>query len=249
MDKNKIDKLAKLLKRLDNGENPTNIKKEARDFLSSISPLELSLAEQKPVNAGLAPEDPRHLCSAHLEMVGDEVTQMKNNLNPGHVIHTLVSEHEMILSFLDKLENTNRIIQASTNYDKDEFKKLHHIVEHLVGAEPHHQREEKVLFSRIEQQGVYGPTQVMRAEHEDLRRYKKELEELTGKGEKMGFDKFRKDLDRIGKFIISTLRDHIFKENNILYPTALRVIQEKAVWEQMKKECDKIGYCCFTPKD
>ena len=45
-----------------------------------------------------------------------------------------------------------------------------------------------------------------------------------------------------------TLRDHIFKENNILYPTALEVIKENSVWKKMKDDCDKIGYCCFTPE-
>ncbi|HLF85906.1 MAG TPA: hypothetical protein VI584_02375 [Nitrospiria bacterium] len=45
-----------------------------------------------------------------------------------------------------------------------------------------------------------------------------------------------------------TLRDHIFKENNILCPMALQVIPEKNSWDKMKAECDKIEYCCFTPE-
>jgi len=44
------------------------------------------------------------------------------------------------------------------------------------------------------------------------------------------------------------LREHISKENDILYPISLEVIPEEIVWQNMKKECDKIGYCCFTPK-
>jgi hypothetical protein len=29
---------------------------------------------------------------------------------------------------------------------------------------------------------------------------------------------------------------------------ALEVIKEKEVWQRIKKECDRIGYCCFMPK-
>ena len=48
------------------------------------------------------------------------------------------------------------------------------------------------------------------------------------------------------KYIIFNLRDHIFKENYILYPSSLEVIEEKEVWDDMKKRCDEIGYCSFT---
>lgn len=239
-----------LLKRLNAGEDPVSVKKEAQEFLASIDPKELSIAEQKLIEAGLAPEDLRYLCSAHLEMLGDELEKMKANLRPGHVIHTMVCEHDMILDFLDELEKVNQTIQKMESYstEKEEFNKLMHIAEHLIDAEPHHQREENVLFPEVEKRGVFGPPQIMRMEHEDLRRHKKELKELAETVYKMDFNTFKKRLDTVAKSIIHTLRDHIFKENNILYPTALQVIQEDKVWHNMKLECDKIGYCCFTPE-
>lgn len=250
MNQEKINQLTNLLKRLNSGEDPLKVKKEAQGFLASVEPSELSMAEQKLLDAGLKPEDLRHLCSAHLEMLGDEVDQMKANLKPGHMIHTLISEHEFILNFLDELEKTNQAIQKMkiSKEEMEEVKKLKHIAEHLVGAEPHHQREEEILFPAVESRGVYGPPQVMRMEHEDLRRYKKELKELVGNNNRDDFDKFKKELDRISQFIVLTLRDHIFKENSILYPTALQVIPESEVWQGMKQEADKIGYCCFTPE-
>lgn len=247
---NRIEKLTELLERLNASEDPARVKREAQEFLASIDPKELSFAEQKLIEAGLAPEDLHHLCSAHMEMLGDEVERMKEGLEPRHVIHTMVSEHEMILGFLDKLEKANQTIQKMEGYngEQEEFKKLMHIAEHLVGAESHHQREEEVLFPELEKRGVLGPPQIMRMEHEDLRRRKKELRELAESVNGMELDTFKKRLDKVAKFITFTLRDHIFKENNILYPTALQVIQEDGVWDEMRVECDKIGYCCFTPE-
>lgn len=256
---NKTERLAQILKRLNSGEDPAAVRSEAQDYLASISAEELTFAEQKLISAGLKPEELRHLCSAHMEMLGDEANVFKNNLPKGHVLHTLVSEHEMILNFLDKLEKANEKIQEMNAFNASDpiFGIVSHVAEHLEGAEPHHQREEEVLFPAVEARGVYGPTEIMRMEHKDLRRYKqeligvaKELSELSGLSElsELNFGEIKKRLDTTVKFILFTLRDHIFKENNILYPAALGVITKIDDWNELKEKCDKIGYCCFTPE-
>ena len=65
----------------------------------------------------------------------------------------------------------------------------------------------------------------------------------------MDFTEFKNRVSSAIKILIMTLRDHIFKENNILYPTSVEVIKEKSEWEEIKKGCDNVGYCKFTPKD
>ena len=174
----------------------------------------------------------------------------KLGLQPGHPIHTLISEHEVILGFLDKLEKVNQIIQGRTDFkNQKEFNELKHIAEHLIDAEPHHKREEEVLFPEIEQRGIFGPAEMMRLEHAELRKSKEELREISQSFNENNFKELKKKLDEVSNFIASFLRDHIFKENNILYPMALEAIQEKDVWQKIKTDCDKIGYCCFTPKN
>lgn len=246
----KIDKLVKILERLNAGESPDSVKKEAKMFLSEIDPTELSIAEQKLIEAGMAPEDLRHLCSMHMEMLKGELEKMTSNLEFGHVIDTLVKEHEVILSFLDELEKTNQEIQQLDIYDagNEVFNKLLNIASHLIGAEPHHQREEQVLFPEVESRGVTGPTRIMLMEHEDLRRYKHDIEDLGKNVAEMDFTEFKSRLNASSKLLILSLRDHIFKENNILYPTSLEVIKDAETWQKLKESCDKIGYCCFTPQ-
>lgn len=242
-----INKLTEVSKRLKAGEDPESVKEEAQAFVASINPTDLSLGEQKLIEMGIAPEDLRHLCSAHMEMPEDKLEKMKGNIEPGHVIHTLVSEHEIILGFLDELDKTNQNIQEMEDYSREneEFKKLANIADHLIGVEPHKEREEKIIFPAIEKEGVFGLTQIMKAEHEDLTIQKKYLKELVENVGEMDFTVFKKRLDTTSKSIIVTLKDHIFKENSILYPTALEVIM---TWDKIKSGCDEIGYCCFTPE-
>ncbi len=176
---------------------------------------------------------------------------MKATLPKGHIVSTLVSEHDMILGFLDKLRQVGDSIAQMPKYpgQTEEFRLLAHIAEHLVETERHHQREEDVLFPELEKRGVYGPPAVMRQEHDQLRPRKHELKELVERVGKMDFDAFKERLGELVGFIVPTLRDHIFKENNILYPTALQVIGSDAeVWQRLKAECDETGYCCFTPE-
>ncbi len=247
----KSDRLVELLKRLNAGEDPAAVKAEAREFLADIGPEDLSLAEQKLVEAGLEPGELRRLCDVHMEMLGEQVEELKAEVPPGHVVHTLVSEHENILEFLDLLEELNRAIQAMQSYDLDreEFETLRHVAAHLVETEAHHQREEEVLFPEMEKRGVTGPPEIMRMEHELLWPQKKELEELAESAGEMDFDEFQRRLDAAVEFIVPTLRDHIFKENNILYPAAVRVIEDEELWDEMKEQCDRVGYCCFTPEE
>ena len=245
----KTEKLTGILKRLNSGENPEQVKAEAKEFLSQVDAKDLSIAEQNLLDEGLNREDLQGLCKVHLEMLSDQVEKMKKSLPEEHIVSTLVSEHESILCFLDELEMLNKRIWQKDKYDAgdEDFKKLRHIAEHLVETELHHQREEDVLFPELEKKGVYGPQAVMEEEHKQLRPKKHELKELAEKAEKGDFENFKEQLNELVTFIVPMLRDHIFKENNILYPTALEVIEDDSVWARLKKACDEIGYCCFNP--
>jgi DUF438 domain-containing protein len=190
-----------------------------------------------------------HFCLEHLKKLNKNHNKIKNSLKPGHPIYTLMSEHEVILSFLEKLEKTNEKIQKMKNSkEKKFFEILKDVAEHLIEAEPHHEREEKVLFPEVEKRGIFGPPEVMRKEHKILRKAKKELLNLSKKIQTNNFSQAKKKLAELVALIVPTLKDHIAKEDNILYPMTLQIIKEEKIWQKIKKECDKIGYCCFTPK-
>jgi uncharacterized protein len=245
----KVQELTKILKRLNRGETPEKVKAEAREFLATVDAKDLSIAEQNLVDEGLSPADLQKLCDIHLELLSDHVGAMKDKLPPGHVIATLVSEHEAILGYLDGLDSANQAIQQMDAYDpkSDAFETLAHVAEHLLEAERHHQREEDVLFPALEARGVQGPPTIMRQEHTQLRKQKHRLKDLADHAATLEFGRFKEQLNETVSLLAPALREHIFKENNVLYPTALQVIEDEEIWQKLKAACDKIGYCCFTP--
>jgi len=247
--KSKVKKLKKILQRSET-ESPEKIKIEAKNFLKSVDIDELIMAEQAVIEEGIDPASLGQLCSAHLEVMSDDLERLRVQIPDGHPLSVLIAEHDEILKFLAELEQLNsKIAKAGDESDlqADFWERFQHLAHHLVEAEKHHQREEEVLFPEVEKHGVYGPPEIMTQEHGTLRILKKDLHKLASDKKIKNFEQFREKFLALSRELIASLRDHIFKENNILYPAALKVIP-KGKWKKIGADADKIGYCCFTPK-
>ena len=86
----------------------------------------------------------------------------------------------------------------------------------------------------------------MWTEHNQIREKKKEIQTLTKSLNTLEFQDFKEQHREIARSFSNFLSSHFFKENNILFPTALQVIIDNE-WKEIRKEIDEIGYCCFTP--
>lgn len=247
----KIRELTVVLRELNEKGLTEELKEKGLKLVKSISPLELSIAEQQLIEEGTDPSELRHLCEIHMMVLKGELEKLQSNISKGHVLYTLIEEHELILGFLRELEEVTNVILELENYDdnRSEFGKVTELIDDILNAEPHHKREEDVLFPVLEGMGVTGPTRIMRLEHDDLRNKKKALKKLSESVSDLDFTEYKEELKKLSNAICFELKDHIFKENYILYPTALESIESEAKWSDMKTECDNIGYCTFTPEE
>lgn len=239
------NELKALLRRVKSVDDVEKIKPEIKEVLSKLNPADLALAEQELMAEGISIEEIRKLCEPHLELLREEIIKKGQALDSSHPIQILREEHEIILQ---KIKELRRILEKpAKDYTEHELDKLKDIVHHLIEAESHHKREEEALFPELERKGITGPPRVMRMEHEELRTHKKALKELLESRKKLSYKDFLFKLKEHGSYIVQNLDSHIFKENNILYPTALEAVDEDA-WTKIKKKFDEIGYCCFTPQ-
>ncbi|HHW98211.1 MAG TPA: DUF438 domain-containing protein, partial [Firmicutes bacterium] len=76
----KIEKLTEVLEKLNHNPEDATARAAAKELVSEITPLELSLAEQKLIEDGLEPECLQHLCAIHLEVLEGELAQFRNSL-------------------------------------------------------------------------------------------------------------------------------------------------------------------------
>ena len=239
--------------RIDAGENPDKLRTEAQAFLSTIGPREVAMAEQQLIQSGVNIEQLRSRCLSHVSLLGDQVHKLRAKLPANHIVRIILAEHEMILCFLADLEELNDDVQQLKYCSPTsiEIRKLVHIVSHLVAAGEHEYREAECIFPELERHGYYGPPEIIKTEQTGLETCKRQLIELAKSAsavEKIDFEKFKLRLDAAVKFIVPTLRQEIYTEDNILYPVAIEVITSKAVWDKIKANCDQIGYCGFDAR-
>ena len=241
--------LKEILKQLHAGVPPENVKERFRQFLEGVSPLEIAKIEQELIGEGISREEIQRLCDVHLAVFKEQLEKQKVEAVPASPPHILLEEHKMLqqitqtLGLLaDKVEKAE-----SLNAVKEELAQLRHVADELLDAEKHYLREENVLFPILEKHGITEPPAIMRMEHNQLREKKKQLKGLVENAANMSFPDFKRQLSELANSIGSALNSHVFKENNILFPAAQRVVTERE-WTAIRTDFDEIGYCCFTPE-
>lgn len=243
--------LKELLRELKEGDASERCREKAKQLFNAVDAGTLGMIEQELIREGVSHEQIREsLCDIHLEVMRDALVSKRLEVTAPHPVHTLMEEHKVILKTLGDLRSLLDRLKVMTtfkDFEKDE-KNLREIAHHLVEAESHHQREEEVLFPRLEAHDVVEPPAIMKMDHVEFRKRKQALFQLANNLSDYDFAEFKMKVNELGEYLVKELESHIFKEDNILYQIALQVLSPQE-WEEIKKDCDKIGYCCFTPGD
>lgn len=248
MTEDKKAMLKEAIRQLHAGVPPEEVKERFRQVLEGASSLEIAKIEEELVKEGMPREEIRRLCDVHLAVFREQLEKQKLELPLGQPISILIEEHKIMLQMAEKLNTAaKKVLQASDiSHAGDEIHNIQHIAEDFEDAEKHYLREENVLFPVLEKHGITEPPAIMWVEHNKIREKKKNLHKLMENLNVTSFQDFKKQLAETAESLNSLLTNHFYKENNILFPAALRVITNEE-WTEIRKEFDEIGYCCFTP--
>lgn len=146
-------------------------------------------------------------------------------------IEELYQDHARILESMDMLE------AAIKDYlvDKEKIKEFLEFTENF--SEPHHKKEEQVLFPKLKEKGMpeeNGPIGMMLFEHGIKRSYVDNLKDAL-------FDNDEESIRNNSGAIIDLMRDHIYKEDNILYPCAKDILSNEEMLE-IGEKCSKLKF-------
>ncbi len=155
---------------------------------------------------------------------------------------TLSDEHKVIVRVLAALEKAAVRLEASEPIDPSYFVEAADFIKGFADG-CHHQKEEGVLFPAMIQAGLpreSGPVAVMLAEHEEGRRLtrgmRKAAEELAA-----GDEQARAGVVANAMGYARLLRQHIQKEDFILFPMADKVIPT-SLHQQIAEAFEKIEH-------
>jgi hemerythrin-like domain-containing protein len=127
----------------------------------------------------------------------------------------LVHEHKAILIILSVLEKICSLFKTSKEVDYHDIEQIIDFIK-TFADKCHHGKEEGFLFPALEEAGIKkenGPIGVMLLEHEKGRELVR-LMQSSISGESIQIEKFVESSDAY----INLLRNHIEKENSILFP-------------------------------
>ncbi len=143
-----------------------------------------------------------------------------------------MKEHENILKIAEALEDECREIESGKEIDGNFFKKAIDFIRNYADK-LHHAKEEDILFREFTKAAEEGcshcnPVEQMLYEHDLGRNFVKEVEEGIKKDNKERVIEGARGYSHL-------IREHIFKEDNILYPMADDVFSEKTKKEILNK--------------
>jgi PAS domain S-box-containing protein len=242
--------LKEVIKELHGGASPTEVKEKFKEALKGTKPEDIAKIEQELVKEGMPREELQKLCDVHLAVFGEQVQDEELHIPAGHPISILIEEHRVMLERTERLGTLVKMIEEACDsvYVGDALTELQSIAKDFQDSEKHYLREENVLFPTMEKHGVTEPPAIMWMEHNRIREIKKKVHDIVEAWDGRLYSDFKKQLSEATGPLCSLLPDHFFKENNILFPTALQVVTDKE-WEDVRKEFNEIGYADFTPKN
>lgn len=157
-------------------------------------------------------------------------------------IDLLMDEHEVIMQVLGALEVMAERAETGAGVEPEYGRKAVEIFRHFVDS-CHHNKEEQLLFPALLPHGLTadsGPVAVMLHEHQQGRQQVRELETALSAvedNEKQAAMRFA----LAARAYIRLLRDHIAKENQVLFPMAAHLLSE-AEAEALLAAFDKVEH-------
>jgi hemerythrin-like domain-containing protein len=140
-------------------------------------------------------------------------------------IEVLMGEHRLIEQALGSLETYADTIRAGAPAQREVIGDYARFLGGFTDA-CHHGKEEDILFRRMIERGFpreAGPLAVMFHEHELGRSHVRALSDLAAPAGKMVATDAQMLMDHVAAYV-PLLRQHILKEDRILYPMALQVL-------------------------
>ncbi len=235
--------LKEIIRELHQGATVQQVKPRFQALISQIEPREISGMEQDLMKEGIGQEEIKRLCDVHVRVFEESLEHTEPpSTPPGHPLHTFMLENRAAERILSSLARKIGELGDPPSLDKmhEINGQLSALLQSISQINIHYTRKENQLFPALERHEVTGPTQVMWAIHDDIRKLLKDARLVLDKNKPVSF------LDLFFR-LSRAINDMIYKEERILYPLALETLDDSE-WTEIRDGENEIGYAWVIPK-
>ena len=219
--------LKDIILKLHDGLGAEDAKERFEKEVGNVTSTEIAEMEQSLLDEGLSAEEIKKFCNVHALIFQSALEQADMaETSPSHPVYLFRQENREIEKILDALKRATgkRGIMA--------------MLTTLRGINTHYERKEQLLFPFLEKKNFMGPSKVMWGKDNEIRDMLKaalvEIKDTPAEG----IPAFR---EKTLAPLIEEVAGMIFKEENILFSTALEKL-EAADWVEILRESEEVGY-------
>ena len=246
----RIDIMKALIRQLHTGAAEERIRHQLETLLDEADYSDVFLMEVQLIQEGIPAESIQELCDTHTRVLKQHLDlQETPETNPGHPVHTFVQENReltrttgQVRVLISKLDGLGEEADATAL-----VREIQQGLNNLMDVEKHYRRKENLLFPYFEKNDLPGPPTVMWGKHDEVRELLKatiaglqEIEMISA-GEARAYCLFTV------MPAIDAVDEMIYKEEKILFPTALNLLSEQD-WYEIYLQSDEYGYCLYVPQ-
>ncbi len=225
--------LKAILAELHQGLPLEEAKKKFLAEIGAVTSKEIFELEQSLLEDGVPAEEIKRFCNVHAQLFDSSLEKsMADPADPRHPVALFKAENAEIKRRVDSARALLPSLKEGIGADW-----VRTIVEELRAVIKHYERKEQLLFPYLEKAGFYGPSKVMWGKHDEVRGLLKKA---------LAADK--KDFPLAAEALLEELDGMIFKEESILFPTALEKLKPSD-WAEIFRESAQAGYIFIEPPE
>ena len=246
----RVEIMKSLIRQLHNGVAEEQVKHQLETMLDEADYSDVFLMEVQLVQEGIPAEQIQELCDTHTRVLKKHLDLSETPKTvPGHPVNTFVQENRELTKTAARVRLLMKQVEALPDEQDatEQMRSIQGLLNNLMDVDKHYRRKEYLLFPFFEKNNLPGPPMVMWGKHDEARSLLREtiagLQQVESMiaGEAKAYNLFTVTP------AIEAIDDMIYKEEKIMFPTALNLLTEQD-WYEIYLQSDEYGYCLYAPQ-
>jgi uncharacterized protein len=214
-----------IIKDLHAGQPSGTVKERLAQLVGETDYSEIVAMEQELMAEGMPVEEVQRMCDVHSQVVRESLVQLAPKpVSPGHPVDTFRRENAALREVIAEMRRT----PARETYNQ------------LMDVEKHYQRKEHAFFPFLERHEITGPSKVMWAKDDEVRRLLATLGQALASGSPAA-------AASAAEAALSAVEEMMYKEDHILLPMCLDRFTEDE-WGEIWASSPRYGWCLVEPQ-